>query len=172
MRTGTKLHFINPENPQDKIEEYFIGGALPYAQYTGSSGEIKYSVTYTKYTDLGVPKTYYLCDEDFNLFIDKTNIQINNTTYRKILPVYDIYSLKQNLESRCSIVKGELPYNTQHGIPLNAQLQDTQLSIVNIINNTPGVAKCEVISSKLIDNKFKLQVKIASTYGTFMAYVG
>ena len=171
MKTGTKLHFININDPNDRYEEFFIGGALPYKQYTTSAGLVKYSIVYTVQSDL-IIKTYALIDEDLELFTSKQTISVNGNSYRRILPVYDIYSLKQNLESRCTILKGELPYNTQHGIPLKSQLQDTQISIVNIINSTPGVQNCEVLASKLVDKKFKLEVKVKSNFGTFIATVG
>ena len=185
MKTGTKLHFYNINNSEDKIEEFFIGGALPYEKYTDENNLIKYGIIYRPSKEIDKDlivenKEYVLTDEDFNLFVGKTNIPVvvtkdgapQSVNYRKIIPVYNIYSLKQNLESRCTIIKGELPYNVQHGIPLKAQLQDIQLSILNIINNTPGVRNCEVLSSKLVNRKFKLEVKIKSIYGTFTSFVG
>ena len=169
MKNCTKLHFVNPNDINDKIEEFFLGGYLSCVTQTINGQESISKVLYTPSESL---ISYELLPEDLELFIDPRYTVINSIKYAKILPVYDKYSLKQNLECRCSIIRGELPYNINLGIPLKALIHETQVAILNIINTTPGVTSCRVVSSKLIDKKFRLVVEIKSNFGDFTTVVG
>lgn len=88
--------------------------------------------------------------------------------YVNILPIYDAQSLKQNLECRCSIIRGELDYNVRLGIPLKTQLDEKRLAILTIINQTPGVESSIVRSTKIVNKKFTMDVEIISNFGTFV----
>lgn len=161
MKNGTKLHFTNGVN---KIEDFFMGGSLLCETDSNTYERL------VKYERGGIK--YALVPSDY-VYIDTNNVAVvGGKTYVTILPIYDINSLKQNLECRCSIIRGELPYNIQHGIPLKSTIQEIQVSVLNIVNNTPGVTSCEVLASKLVDRRFKLELKINSNFGSFVTLLG
>lgn len=147
MKTGTKLHFFNKD--YGTIIEYFIGGS--YKSSEQEFGILRDGVTYT------------ITKEDSQYV---TTTQLNANTYKHtILPIFDLYSLKQNLEARCSIIKGDAPYNIRLGIPLGLPVQDTKLSILNTINTTFGVKSCQVLQNYIKDRKYVMDIKVHSNLG-------
>jgi len=155
MKNCTKLHFYNPLELNDTIQEFFLGGQLSIDEL---SGKVYYQIN---------NKTYFLTDEDYELFTGPTS----DDTKREILPIYDVYSLKQNLECRCSIIRGELLYDVRQGVPLKAMVAEKRLCILNIINKTPGVSQTKILSEKIINKKYTLNIEITSDFGTFVIAV-
>lgn len=74
--------------------------------------------------------------------------------------------IKNNVEARCQVIKGELPYNTLLGIPLHQDKEDIDLSVLNIITNTYGVQDITRFNSSLSHRKYSANAIIQSMYGT------
>lgn len=146
MKNCTKLKFVYNT---DYIEDFFLGGTLPY-------DELNQCFTHPTQT------SYKLINEH-EKFVVKRNL--NGKTVGIIQCIYDAESLKQNLECRCSIIRGELPYNTSLGIPLKMLPQETELAILNLINDTPGVQSCTVLNSSIENRRLHLQLRIESNFG-------
>lgn len=144
MKTGTKLHFFNTD--YGEITEYFIGGSY----YLPDSSE---------FFIIRNNEKYILMDSD------KQYVSGPKNGKWTILPIYDLDSLKQNLEARCSIVKGDALYNTRLGIPLGLPLQDTKLSVLNTISNTYGVRSCQVLRNYISNKKYVMDIQIHSNLG-------
>ena len=167
MKNCTKLHFYRVNNGETyHKEDFFLGGALIY-----ETGLIKYAETDTDVVWTLVTDDMVFIDTNPKHLITKTVIENDEPvtkTYAPILPIYDIYSLKQNLECRCSIIRGELFYDVRHGIPLKATLSEKRLCILNIINKTPSVTRTKVLSEKIQNRKYTIDVEITSDFGTFV----
>lgn len=162
MKNCTKLHFTrkNEDDTYEHIEDFFIGGYLLY-EYNAlqNVNEVKYT-----YND----KEYVLDSDDMVFINTKDSITEGGFTYVAILPIYDAQSLKQNLECRCSIIRGELDYNVRLGIPLKTQIDEKRLAILNIINQTPGVESSTVLSTNIVNKKLTMKVEVISNFGDFV----
>ena len=160
MKNCTKLHFTREltDGTYQTLEDFFIGGHLLY-----ENGKVKYTPSADD-----VLNPYILISDDM-VFIDTVNLYTQDSkTYAAILPIYDAQSLKQNLECRCSIIRGELPYDIRLGIPLKTQLDEKRLAILNIINQTPGVESTKVKNISVVNKKFTMTVEIKSNFGDFV----
>lgn len=166
MKTSTKLTFFNTNNPSDMISEFYLGGSYRYT-YSGQQ-----HLEITRQVD-GRQNTYRITDFS-EQYVSYSVDDVNNPQYFivTILPVYDLYSLKQNLEARCSIVRGEARYNTRLGVPIGLPLQDTKLAILNTINNTYGVRNCTLVRNYIRDGKYVMDVKVYSDLGNVLITVG
>lgn len=71
--------------------------------------------------------------------------------------------VRNNIEARCSVIRGELLYNVLLGVPLKVDKDDTDLTIMNIINNTTGVRDINKFSSSIIDKKYHANVTVLTT---------
>lgn len=74
--------------------------------------------------------------------------------------------IKNNIEARCQVIRGELLYNVLLGIPLHVDKDDLDLSVANIVLNTYGVKAIDKFTSSLIDRKYKAYLKIITIYNT------
>ena len=156
MKTSTKLKFYNIDNPSDTITEFYLGGKYK-TPYTGTR---KLTITrgdkqYIIHPNSEQYVSYSIQTDDGQQYLIST-----------ILPIYDLYSLKQNLEARCSIVKGEALYNTRLGVPIGLPLQDTKLAVLNTISNTYGVRNCTLVRNYIQDGTYVMDVKVYSDMGT------
>lgn len=73
-----------------------------------------------------------------------------------------------SLTQRLSVIKGELWYNVNHGVPLLEKLQRKQLldaSIVTIVNSHPDVKEILSFSSKIVNGSYSFDMTILSIYG-------
>lgn len=68
-------------------------------------------------------------------------------------------AIKNILEARLRIIKGELRYNVNLGIPITHNKNDIDLSISNTILDTPGVKEITKFVSK-IDNERKYSATV------------
>ena len=161
MKTSTKLKFYNVNNPGDIITEFYLGG--------------KYKTLYTGVRKLTITRgnEQYTIHPDSEQYVSYSIRTENGQNYliSTILPIYDLYSLKQNLEARCSIVKGEALYNTRLGVPIGLPLQDTKLAVLNTINNTRGVRNCTLVRNYIQNGTYVMDVKVYSDMGTMLLTV-
>lgn len=141
------------------VYDFFLGGAYPLSMFN-DDGLLRYE------TDTGV----YILDREYNYLIGSAE-PIGNPQYRRILPIYNAYSLKQNLECRCQTIRGELAYNTQLGIPLKTTADEKRLAVLNLINTTPGVEECVLLDSYIQDKTLYMNVRVQSNFGTFVLSV-
>jgi hypothetical protein len=74
--------------------------------------------------------------------------------------------IKNNIEARCQVIRGELLYNVLLGVPLHVDKDDLDLSIANIILNTYGVKAIEKFTSSLLNRNYKAVLKITTIYNT------
>ena len=72
--------------------------------------------------------------------------------------------IKNNIEARCQVIRGELLYNTLLGIPLHVDKDDLDLSIANIVLNTYGVKSIDKFTSSLVNRVYKVNLKITTIY--------
>lgn len=162
MKTSTKLTFYNADNPGQTITEFFLGGSYKYP-YTGQ--------THLQITRDNVTYTVHPDSEQYVAYSTET-IDSQRYFVATILPIYDLDSLKQNLEARCSIVKGEALYNTRLGVPIGLPVQDTKLAILNTISNTYGVKNCTLSRNYIQNGRYVMDVKVYSNLGTVLITVG
>lgn len=163
MKTGTKLLFVKVvdswEGPA-QFFDFFLGGRLPFRIIGDKRNYYHPSVWgYVSNPDGADTLEYaYKLDENYVQYVSSDG---------RILPIYDAESLKQNLECRCAILKGELPYNTNLGVPLKLLPKETELAIVNLISTTYGVKSCIVkyrnFNSRM--RKLDLQCEIQTIFG-------
>ena len=108
LENCTKLKFIKLNNGKpdysDYVEDFFLGGSLLFDEQ--------------KQAYLHPTKTDYILDDSCVKHVVRQNL--GGKIVGIIQCIYDAESLKQNLECRCSIIRGELPYNTAMGIPLKS----------------------------------------------------
>ena len=74
--------------------------------------------------------------------------------------VYDSEVIRNNVEARCSVIRGELRYDVTIGVPLGLDKEETDLVILSTINNTSGVKGIEQFTSDLKNRKYKMCANI------------
>lgn len=72
--------------------------------------------------------------------------------------VYDAEVVKNLINQRCQIIKGELAYNTVLGIGLKSYKETLDLDISSIILNTTGVKGITSFESNLVDKKYSAKI--------------
>lgn len=77
--------------------------------------------------------------------------------------VEDAEVVRNNIEARCSVIRGELMYNVLLGIPLRVDKDDMDLAVMNIINNTAGVREINKFSSNIIDKVYRANIIVITT---------
>ena len=80
--------------------------------------------------------------------------------------VYDSEVVRNNIEARCQIIRGELSYNTMLGIGLRSDKDTKDLDISSIINTTGGVRQILLFNSGLVNTKYNAQINVETTYNT------
>ena len=171
MKTGTKLTFHN--NDFGYITDYFLGGSYIDNEFDTDLWHTNQNMTITRDNIV-----YELVESDYEFISSKIleeKIVDGITRYRMkftILPKYDLEALKQNLEARCSIIRGDVLYNTRLGIPLGLPVSETKLSVLNTINSTYGVRTCQVLNNYISNKKYVMDVKINSNLGETIITVG
>lgn len=78
--------------------------------------------------------------------------------------VEDAEVVRNNIEARCSVIRGELMYNILLGIPLKIDKDDVDLAVMNIINNTAGVREINKFSSSVVNRKYRANVVVITTF--------
>lgn len=76
--------------------------------------------------------------------------------------------IRNNIEARCQIIQGELEYDTSIGVPLGLDKEETDLMIMNTINNTNGVEEITEFTSKIVNRKYMLNAKVKVTDGSIL----
>ncbi|MEG1565317.1 MAG: hypothetical protein RR342_01065 [Bacilli bacterium] len=72
--------------------------------------------------------------------------------------------VRNNIEARCSIIRGEVLYNILLGIPLKMSSgEERDLTIMDIINNTTGVGEINKFSSKIVNKKYIANAIVLTT---------
>ena len=79
--------------------------------------------------------------------------------------IYDGEALRQNIIARCSVIKGELPYNITLGIPLGGNKEELDFAILDLILNTEGVQSAYIVDSKIINRQYVCELSIQSIFG-------
>lgn len=77
--------------------------------------------------------------------------------------VYDAEVVRNNIEARCSVIRGELAYNVLLGVPLKLEKEDMDLAVMNIINNTTGVREINKFSSHITNKTYRANVVVITT---------
>lgn len=77
---------------------------------------------------------------NFDLLFGPTNTYDNQ--------IYDVEAIKQTIEARCRVIRGELKYDPKLGVPLGMDAETTGLLIQDIILSTNGVKSCRLLESK------------------------
>ena len=157
MKTSTKLTFYNADTGHT-ITDFFLGGS-----YELQAGQSRLTITRDGET--------YTITEESEQFVAYGTRASDSKRIATILPIYDLDSLKQNLEARCSIVKGEALYNTRLGVPIGLPIQDIKLSVLNTINNTYGVQNCTLVRNYIQNGTYRMDVKVQSDLGTVLISV-
>lgn len=85
--------------------------------------------------------------------------------------VFDSEVVRNNIEARCSIIRGELPYNTILGIPLKSSKEELDLTILNIVNNTLGVKEVNKYISTEIDRVYKASIEVITRFSNITVEV-
>lgn len=78
--------------------------------------------------------------------------------------VDDAEVVRNNIEARCRVIRGELMYNVLLGIPLKGSKEDIDLNIMNIIHNTDGVVDIQEFESRMIGHKYSANIKVLTIY--------
>ena len=84
---------------------------------------------------------------------------------------YDKEVVRSNIEARCQVIRGELPYNTLIGIPLGLDKEETDLTILSLVNNTIGVTDVKKFHSVSRDRKYKATIEVGTNNGIIGAEV-
>lgn len=171
MITGTKLTFVRHLLDGDVyITEFVPAGKIEYYPNAPAFGLFinlennKLKLCLRRVVDNETIDYEYLNTRDSD------PVEFSNNSCI-IHAIRDADSIKQNLEARCSILRGELPYNTSIGITLNMNQQATRLAILNTINSTPGVNNTTVQRSYIKDRKYTMDLEISTNLGTILTTV-
>lgn len=73
-----------------------------------------------------------------------------------------------SLTQTLSVIKGELWYNLNYGLPLFDKVQSTNLldmEILSIITRNPGVSSIDSYTSSIVNHTYSFSCKIRSIYG-------
>jgi len=70
--------------------------------------------------------------------------------------------IRNNIEARCSVIRGELLYNVNLGIVLGMKKDDLDLTIMSIINNTLGVKEINKYMSKLENKEYMANIYVTT----------
>ena len=68
--------------------------------------------------------------------------------------------IRNNIEARCQVIRGELLYNILLGIPLHSDKDEIDLCVRNIIETTLGVSEIKKFKSELVNKKYHLSVSV------------
>lgn len=82
--------------------------------------------------------------------------------------VEDTDAVAASLNQRLSVIKGELWYQVNYGLPLTEKQQSTtvlDLVIGDIISSHPGVASLDLYKSKLVGHTYYYDCQITSVFG-------
>lgn len=91
------------------------------------------------------------------------------TITRDLIPykfAYDAEAIRNNIEARCQVIRGELDYNTSLGVVLGDDLQHLDLVLSDIILNTSGVDNIESFNSYLepATRKYSANIVVNTVY--------
>ena len=97
------------------------------------------------------------------LKIDETFNPLNNIEY-----VENTKMVRQNIQDRLKILKGELDYNTSIGIPIGLHKESVDIAVIDIIRKTTGVVSAYFIQkSTLVQGRhYHALVNIITEYNT------
>lgn len=85
--------------------------------------------------------------------------------------VYDQEVVRNNIEARCQIIRGELAYNTVLGIGLKSNKDTMDLDISSIIKSTDGVRNILSFSSEMINSKYTATIAIQTIYNEIVEVI-
>lgn len=93
------------------------------------------------------------------------------TVKRDLVPymfAFDAEAIRNNIEARCQILRGELDYNTSLGIVLGDDQQHLDLVLSDIILNTSGVDNIESFTSSVNTStrKYSANIVVNTVYNT------
>lgn len=97
----------------------------------------------------------------------------NKGIRRDIIPlrynfVFDDEAVRNSIEARCQVIRGELSYNTSLGVVLGDSQKHMDLVISEIILNTAGVQSIKSFTSSLdkVSRKYSATIIVNTTYNT------
>lgn len=82
--------------------------------------------------------------------------------------VYNSEVVKNLIQERCQVLRGELPYNASLGIELKTSKTNLDLDISNIILNTNGVKRIISLESVVVNKKYNAKIKIETNYNEML----
>lgn len=71
--------------------------------------------------------------------------------------------IRNNIEARCQIIQGEVKQNITLGVPLGLDKEDTDLVIMETINNTNGVERINKFISAISGRRYILNASVEVT---------
>lgn len=160
-----------------------VSTTTPSAEVTAwsvSGGIISYTLTRktsTLFPSVQVVFTFttkapeYIISPDDERFITYNINSSGIYTGFTINPAVDNYAIKQNLIARLSNVRGDLPYNTQLGVPLKFTMSTARLTILDVIKTTTGVVRCEVVKERIENKRYVMDVRIFTQFDSFLLTV-
>lgn len=160
-----------------------VSTTTPSAEVTAwsiSEGIISYTLTRktsTLFPSVSVVFTFttnapeYIISPDDERFITYNINSSGVYTGFTINPAVDNYAIKQNLIARLSNVRGDLPYNTQLGVPLKFTMSTARLTILDVIKTTTGVVRCEVVKERIENKRYVMDVRIFTQFDSFLLTV-
>lgn len=162
-----------------------VSTTTPSAEVTAwsvSGGIISYTLTRKTYTSALFARVVivftfttrapeYIISPDDERFITYNINSSGVYTGFTINPAVDNYAIKQNLIARLSNVRGDLPYNTQLGVPLKFTMSTARLTILDVIKTTTGVVRCEVIKERIENKRYVMDVRIFTQFDSFLLTV-
>lgn len=91
---------------------------------------------------------------------------ITKTIYPDDNLINDVVAIRHHIEERLQILKGELDYNINIGIPIGFNKDSVDLAILDIIKSTYGVINAHFIGdSKLQNGRFySASIKVSTIY--------
>lgn len=82
--------------------------------------------------------------------------------------IHDAEIIRNNIEARCMVIRGELRYNITIGIPLGLDKEETDLVVLNTISNTLGVKEISEFSSTLDNRRYSMSAKILTQQNDYI----
>lgn len=80
----------------------------------------------------------------------------------------DTEAVRNNIEARCQIIRGELKQNILLGIPLRGSKEEIDLAVMDTINSTYGVRSIERFESRMEGKKYYLFVSVLTDFGELL----
>ena len=72
--------------------------------------------------------------------------------------------IRNNVEAVCQVIRGELNYNCNLGIPISSKKEEKDLAIANQILKVNGIKRIKQFESKVEDRKYSASIVVETVY--------